>query len=678
MEAAFSTESQQGQHERYLTKSRFKMAVECPTKLFYTKKEAIYSDSKKDDPFLQALADGGFQVGELAKLMYSGGVEVEDTNFSDQIAHTLKLLQQENVIIYEAAIAHNNLFARVDVLKKTGSKIEIIEVKAKSIDSTDIYAFRGKKGAIDKQMLPYLQDIAFQTYLFKLAFPDQFQVTSYLMLADKSKACTVDGLNQQFKLRRVGKHPVVDVSESAKRGEIGDPILTAMNVDEYVQEILQSNLKAPGLADTEFGVAVEYWSDNYKKDLLINAPVGSQCTSCEFTNETSPEKKSGLMECWARNKNLSAQDFQDGIVLDIWNFGRKQELIDARVYKFKDIQKEDIAPKTPAKNESSGMSNFDRQWMQISGEGLGDGDFYLDHELMSAEMSSWSFPYHFIDFETSRVAIPFFKGQTPYENIAFQFSHHAMDQEGLIEHKNQYLGVTPGQKPNYEFVRQLKMAVGQTGTIFMWFPHENTTLNAILDELNEDAQPPSDAQELKEFIFSITYKNSKESERRGSRVMVDLCTLSKKAFFHPSTKGSSSIKKVLPAVLESSQFLQEKYSKPIYGKNKDIKSLNIDEQIWWQRKDGQLTSPYQLLPKIFEDFSKEELKALDLNAEDELAEGGAASTAYSRLQFEEMPNEVREKIQEALLKYCELDTLAMAMIVEAWKSWLKTMSKSTV
>jgi len=27
---------------RYLTKSRFKLAVDCPTKLFYTGKESVY------------------------------------------------------------------------------------------------------------------------------------------------------------------------------------------------------------------------------------------------------------------------------------------------------------------------------------------------------------------------------------------------------------------------------------------------------------------------------------------------------------------------------------------------------------------------------------------------------------------------------------------------------------
>ena len=44
---------------RYLTKSRFKLGWECPTKLFYTRK-SIYPDSKAVDSFLEALAEGRF------------------------------------------------------------------------------------------------------------------------------------------------------------------------------------------------------------------------------------------------------------------------------------------------------------------------------------------------------------------------------------------------------------------------------------------------------------------------------------------------------------------------------------------------------------------------------------------------------------------------------------------
>lgn len=57
---------------RYLTKSRFLLGLDCPVKLFYTKKDR-YPDKNSDNEFLEALAKGGYQVGALAKCYYLDG-----------------------------------------------------------------------------------------------------------------------------------------------------------------------------------------------------------------------------------------------------------------------------------------------------------------------------------------------------------------------------------------------------------------------------------------------------------------------------------------------------------------------------------------------------------------------------------------------------------------------------
>jgi len=54
----------------------------------------------------------------------------------------------------------------------------------------------------------------------------------------------------------------------------------------------------------------------------------------------------------------------------------------------------------------------------------------------------------------------------------------------------------------------------------------------------------------------------------------------------------------------------------------------------------------------------------------ELQEGGAAMAAYPRLQFEEIDDLERGAIRKALLRYCDLDTLAMVMAIQAWKDWI--------
>ena len=42
--------------------------------------------------------------------------------------------------------------------------------------------------------------------------------------------------------------------------------------------------------------------------------------------------------------------------------------------------------------------------------------------------------------------------------------------------------------------------------------------------------------------------------------------------------------------------------------------------------------------------------------------------AYSYLQFSDLDDDRREAITKGLLRYCELDTLAMVMIYEHWLS----------
>jgi hypothetical protein len=91
---------------RYLTKSRFKLAAECPTKLFYTGKEDVYRNTKQEDSFMAMLADGGYQVGELAKCYYPEGVEVSAIGHEEALAQTALLLQRDKVTVFEAAIRY--------------------------------------------------------------------------------------------------------------------------------------------------------------------------------------------------------------------------------------------------------------------------------------------------------------------------------------------------------------------------------------------------------------------------------------------------------------------------------------------------------------------------------------------------------------------------------------------
>lgn len=142
--------------------------------------------------------------------------------------------------------------------------------------------------------------------------------------------------------------------------------------------------------------------------------------------------------------------------------------------------------------------------------------------------------------------------------------------------------------------------------------------------------------------------------------MVDLHKLTKLYHYHKDFSGSISIKKVLPAILNTSETLKETYTQPYQSKN-------FTNQIWYREdENGRAIDPYKLLPPInFENLPDYE------TGEEFITNGGSAMMAYARMQFDDVSQEERDAVFNALLSYCELDTLAMVMIVKAWKGYFE-------
>jgi len=648
---------------RYLTKSRFKLALECPTKMYYDG-NAEYANQKIEDTFLLALADGGFQVGALAKCYFPGGHEITSRDHNEALRQTNELLKQEHVIIYEAAVRFDNLFIRADILLKNKNQIELVEVKAKSFASATEDAFFNKNGSIAATWRPYLYDIAFQKHVVSSALQG-YSVFAYLMMADKNSLCPTDGLNQKFKIVKdeSGRKRVM-VSQSLSAEDLAEPILGRVNVDACCDLIYSEQFGSNAIGFADY---VNQLADCCMRGEKIVSSPSVACGGCEFqTTEKESESglKSGFRECWKENLGWTDDDFKEPTVLDIWNFHKKDKCIADACIKLSAIAEKDISPKSDNK---PGISASERQWLQVQKAQSNDKTHWIDSENLSREMNAWVYPLHFIDFETSMVAIPFNKGRHPYEGVAFQFSHHVVHKNGRIEHCGQYLNTEPGVFPNYDFIRNLKCELEKDeGSIFRYAAHENTFLNLIHRQLLEDQGNIPDREELCCFIRTITTSvSSSTTQWTGNRSMIDMCELVKRYYYDPATNGSNSIKQVLPAILNSSRFLQEKYIKPIYDAIGGIPSLNYNNWIWIKRENDKVLDPYKLLPKMFQDISEKDFALL--SDSDELRDGGAALTAYARMQFEEMSDYERAEIRKALLQYCELDTFAMVMIYEGWK-----------
>lgn len=692
-----------------LTKSRFKLAHSCIMKLYYSNhcnEIGGYKNQMEEDDFVRSLAEGGFQVGELAKIYCEVPKENDLENLigEDAIIRTKELLKQENVNIAEAAFQYKNMYVRVDILEKRGTHINLKEVKAKSWDENeDSFFGKKKKNTVFVKIKEYLYDVTFQKYVVVNALQNDYpssdySVTAFLMMADKTKVADIDGLNQMFKICRNGNKSCVERMPDVSR--IKDSkvhILTAFPVDEYCDKIIAGDTdeqqKDMGCKFIDF---VNLCSDLQAKDQQPEwFEIGSKCYKCEFyTNPNEKDFKDGYKECWKKRAGFSDADFEKPLLKELWGAymtgenGSKNALItNKQIYFLDEITKDEIVLKT---TEKGGLHHTARKWLQIGfatknqdilneirnlyGDNI-QGNIYLDKDGIRDEMASWIYPLHMIDFETTAVALPFYEGMRPYEQVAFQFSHHMIYEDGRIEHVGQYLNTKKGFFPNFEFVRELKRQLEKdNGTIFRYSNHENTILNKIAEQLAFSHEV--DKQELIEFIMTITHdddEKNKTKKRIGERDMVDLWDIVKKYYMnYDEMKGSNSIKQVLPAVLNSSKYLQEKYSMPIYGS--EIKSCNYtsDSPIAWVRPDenGYIDSPYHQLKSLGE-ISKElgvsevSLQQYPQELEDEeesIANGGAALVAYSKLQFSD--GIMSDILREALLRYCELDTMSMVFIWE--------------
>lgn len=665
----------------YLTKSRFIKAMECPTKLYYEGRRE-YRNRQLEDSFLEALAEGGFQVGELARCYHPEGIKVDERDTDTAVKKTEELMKKKNITIFEGAFLSNQLLVRVDILEKTGNRLNLIEVKAKSYDGDKDGDFLNQRGNVNSNWSDKINDAAFQKMVLKRIFP-QYAVDAYLMLPDKNSICPTEGLHQKFKIQTLenGRKTVVQQQELTEE-ELDEQILIAVNANKAVDNVLYSYYSFGGEE-----MPLENFADclaaSMEKGEKIPPVVKMECKACEFQateDEEAKGLKSGLKECWKEALGWGEEDFQDPAIFEIGNFPKAKTMLAQGIIKMKDL---DPGEFEPVPSEDVALTTKQRQALQVKKTLRGDFTSWINRSGLGREMDSWTYPLHLIDFETAMPAIPMHKGMRPYEGIAFQFSHHVLHEDGRVEHRGEYLKDEPGAFPNFEFIRALKKELEEDqGTIFRYAAHENSYLNMIYRQIQrsgensedheeqEEKETLQDREELLRFIKSIT-KSTKNSPEKwvGERNMVDLLELVKKYYYDPRMKGSNSIKKVLPAVLNQSEYLQEKYKEPIYGSRRGIPSLNFENQIWIQYQEGEVIDPYKLLPPMFQDITDEEQEILDEQIErgGSIADGGAAMAAYARLQFEDMPREEREEIRRALLKYCELDTLAMVMIIEGWR-----------
>ena len=641
---------------RYLTKSRFSLALQCPTKLEYCD-DPSFANADADNEFLAALADGGHQVGALAKCLFPEGMEIDVSGHDAQAAQTAHLLQQENATLFEAAIRFGRLFIRADLLHKHGDVIDLYEVKAKGFDSTDPDSqVLGKRGGFLSGMKPYLYDVAFQRYVLRKAFPEA-TIRAHLVMPDKSATCHEAELAQRLRIRKDGRRVRIDVDPSLQDGALARQVLCIVPVDSYLDRLEQEPLQM-GAWITSFAEGIEDLARRLDEEPYSPRP-GGHCKSCQFratAHDIADGKQDGRLRCWTASLPVTLAGLATGSVFDIYASRATDTLLEAGKVLQVDLEPEDL--KLAEKPDE--ISSSHRQWLQCEeARGALTHPFIRTTGLQNS-VATLAYPLHFIDFETSRSALPFHADRRPYEQLLFQFSHHQLEQNGALRHATEYLADSTDTLPSFSTVRALRLALGKDqGSVLHWWDHERTVLGEIREQLEVcNSSDLPDRDELLEFIDQLVGTRTKSGR------LVDLGRLIHRTVFFPGTRGSSSLKKVLPALLNSSVYLKNRYANPLYGRADGIPSLNFSNQAWVQAgPDGRVADPYSLLGERVEDPDLKGLEKLEDDNE-AIADGGAAMVAYGLLQNGLLAESERKNLRSQLLRYCELDTLAMVM---AWE-----------
>lgn len=583
-----------------ISKTDFKAARECPTRLYYRLNR--YPSTRQSDPYLSLLAEGGYMIGAIATLLFPEAVAVYESDHHQAVARTRELMQRENVILLEPAFESSGKFARPDILIKAGDDLTLIEVKAKSFDSSADNPFWGRNG-LRADWRPYIEDVAFQALILHELYP-HLALTCDLMMPDKARTTGVDNLHTLFTLDdavELGGYPRARFTFSGDVETLRrEHFLTRVNVDEAVAAVLP-----------EVSAAAQAFVASLNPLRKIQASIQFKCKDCEYRLEDDAPLN-GFRECWGALADPRPH------ILELYFGGAVDginDLIRAGKTSLHDVPESMLQTKKGA----LGARNI-RQRIQLRHTRANTE--WIDPALAD-ELASHAYPLRFIDFETSGLAVPYHAGMRPFENVAFQWSCHTIAAPGAAPTHAEWINVEDAF-PNFAFAATLRQHLGTGGTVFMWATHENTILSQIHAQLLQRGGHP----QLADWLAWMTDNR-----------MVDMNQLTLKHYFHPVMKGRTSIKKVLDAIWRDNPRLRAQFPEYVREEN------------------GVLLSPYQSLPPLSINGDAVAVQ------EGTGAIAAYQSMLYGRHRHDAG---IKAQWRQLLLQYCKLDTAAMVMVYQHW------------
>ncbi len=609
--------------QRTLSKSDFQLARSCALKLHW--RENGLPDNRAFNPYLQLLADGGYMVEALARAMYAGGTMLESSgNATADAARTLELLREDNITLYQATFLAGRRLVRTDIIEKRGNIVRLIEVKAKSFDGAEhasslqsggagVFRSKVKGNAILSPWIPKFEDLTYQVLVIERALPG-VTVQPFLLLVDKSKRSALDNLPSLFALVR---HEHADGSTRLLSADF-------LGSDDELQKLdllteVDASAEVASLRETVDTAATLFETQLDAPFATLTPPLGPHCGDCEF--RTEPIAESGFAQCWGTLAavaphalglfRVSSVSDTDGtsIVTALAREGK------ASLF--------DIPEARLSKKDGSVGPVAERQLRQLRHSRA--GTTWVSATLRD-KLQGLTYPMHFIDFEVSRLALPYHAKMRPYGQVAFQWSCHTVDALGATPRHTEWLNIEHAW-PNMAFWQSLRAVIGDSDCVLTWSPYEQGRMNELKTEhehfMDRDATLIEWVDGLKGRIF-------------------DLHNCAVNDFYHPGMGGRTSVKVVLDALWKSDDAMRDQYATWTDA------SVSVSS----------LVDPYHALP------------ALEIaGVVQDVREGTGAMRAYEAMMYgvEKTDVEAKAKWRSLLLQYCKLDTLSMVLIFEHWR-----------
>ena len=662
-----------------ITKTQFKLGLDCLLKLRHARpfggRAKAYPQSASQNDMLRLLAEGGGAVEALWRQREPGvvgpvGREEATAASMEAIRSAVEQSRATGkmVPLYEITIMHGDFLARIDLLRVSEAKLQIIEMKAKSVVSADAAGEdneilgtkkTGDNRTILKPWIPYLQDLAFQKVLLnqwlaargnEIGLRTDTPIEPGMILVNKSGSAknddTLGNFKTEYSIDKNG-HPRAHVAYVGA-GCPNTELLVEMTGMSAIIKRIEENAYADDQAFKDKGISdcMEMMANFIRKGQWPDAAsrLTSSCKNCEF--RMSGSAPSGFDECWGTPRPAYH-------VLTLLRVTPKQVAsalgqADSRSALASDVPKADVTqpqmpvwdclqatPPTPI--VSSPFKNADSRNMML-------------------RKSSSDEPCYFLDFECAPYPIPRQVGGKPYEWLPFQFEAHKLpsfsadlDQRVRLEG---FLDLT-SDDPRTGFLRGLRTQLGDRGVIYHWHRYEETVLKKLRNWLTSTASDvPPDATELVKFIDSLLGDSTAKQPGR----LCDLHKVANKAFYHPSMLGSYSIKKVLPVAWEQATI--RKHFEPGHHCAGDPETY------------GHPHDPYLALPSLPQSFLEavggiEVLREIERAVEDPgqpdaMKNGGMAMLFYHYVRM--FGGADRPEIVAQFKNYCGLDSAAMVMV----------------